>query len=110
MTNRTNNPSNQNSTQTFTTEDMHFAAFLLCQPNLTFKGVKNTEHDDTKCFAFQADPKRIDELLLTYYNRRGLIEPQAYDESQKKLRDLLKVERSRKRIISERRVCYGEDC
>ena len=99
---------NKIKTQHFHTEDMHFAAFLLCQPDLTFDGIKNTEHDDTKCFAFTGQDKEIDRLLLQYYNRRGSVEPQSYDEAQAKLRDFLNIERSRRRVIvREQETHYG---
>jgi len=101
-------PNKTNNIQRFVSEDMHFAAFLLCQPDLTFDGIKNTEHDDTKCFASTGQDQEIDKLLLQYYNRRGSVEPRSYDEAQAKLRDLLKIEKSRRRmIIREQETHYG---
>ena len=97
----------QPTIQRFTTEDLHLAAFLNCCKGcegLKFKGIENTDHCETKEFIFEGEDKEIDELLLTYYNRRGLVEPQRYNEETGRLRDLLKIEKSRKRI----NIC--EDC
>lgn len=88
---------NNNQLQRFTTEDMKFAAYLLCK-GVQFRGIESTEFDDTKRFVFVGEDERIDELLLDFYNRRGQVEPQSYDEQQARLRDLLKIEKSRKRI------------
>ena len=87
--------------QHFTTEDLHFAAYLKCCDNLEFKGVLPSDHEETKLFAFEGDSKYIDELLLNYYNRRGKVEPQRYTEEEGMMRDLVKIEKSKKSITCE---------
>jgi len=89
---------NKNNIQRFTTEDLHLAAFLMCCDNLEFKGIESTDHHETKQFCFMGEDKYIDKLLLDYYNRRARIEPQRYNEETGRLRDLVKINVSRKNI------------
>ena len=99
--NSANNTNDEHTVQRFTTEDLHLAAYLNCCEEgrgLRFEGVSNTDHNETKQFIFEGEDKKVDELLLEYYNRRGRVEPQRYNEETGKLRDLPKIEKSRKRI------------
>lgn len=85
-----------NKENTIQTEDLHLAAYLLCQKNLEFKGIESTDHRETIQFIFIGNNGEIDRLLLDYYNRRASCEPQLYNENTGRLRDLVKLHFSRK--------------
>lgn len=101
---------NTTKLQHFATEDLHLAAYLLCQDNLEFKGIENGDHQETKKFAFEGEDKYIDELVLDYINCRGTVEPQQYDKNIGILRDLVKLKVSNSKEVIKITEKTEKDC
>lgn len=96
---------NNNKTQRFTTEDLHLAAYLMCSNDVKLEKVERTDHEETLQFVFTGNDERIDELLLLFYNRKGKVEPQRYNEETGRLRDLIKLELSRATVKITKEDC-----
>lgn len=93
--------------QRFTTEDLHLAAYLICSDDIKLEKVERTDHEETLQFVFTGNDKKIDELLLLFYNRKAKVEPQRYNEETGRLRDLIKLEQSRKVVKITKEDCNG---
>jgi len=91
--------------QRFTTEDLHLAAYLMCSNDVKLEKVERTDHEETLQFVFTGDNERIDKLLLLFYNRKGKVEPQRYNEETGRLRDLIKLEQSREAVKITKEDC-----
>jgi len=96
-------------TQRFTTEDLHLAAYLMCSDDVKLEKVKRTDHEETLQFVFTGGDKRIDELVLLFYNRKGKVEPHRYNDETGRLRDLVKLELSRKAVKITKKGCKKSD-
>ena len=81
-------------TQTFSTKDVEEAAFLLCQPELTFeeaeKRPKQRGTGVSIFFHFSGmDQPDMDNLRKRYFNRQTSVEPKTYSQHLNDIRTIL---------------------